>query len=288
MKQLVGSLGGSTKITSEVGHGTLCTVVVKVLRPEAESLLPPKATITPSPAELRGLRVGFLGFDSLSREHYKAALSKVTRRNHAIKATLMSAMQNLGLQTRLVASSTSPDVDIFLTTEDSYQEMNRPSLVSCKVPFLVLSSSIQVDYREVSLKQGPVVHLSQPFGPLRLISALNSCMTFCKGTEPISEKTIIVESDHKSRILVQSSIELGGNTVIQSEPVKDKPGAEAKELMPIASDVNDPPSRPKVLLVEDNAINLKVCIYLLTMFYIYSDLIYSASCYIYAQTQMPL
>lgn len=272
MKQLVGSLGGSTQLTSEVGHGTLCTVVAKVSRPDAQDSLTLEATATPPtpppPPELRGLRVGFLGFNSLSEPSPKGILTKATRRSHAIQETLMSALQSLGLQTKIVESSMSQDVEIFLTTEDNYQQMKKSTLGLYTIPFLVLSSSIKVDYREISLKEGPVVHLSQPFGPMRLIDALNSCFEFYKAAGTTFDKVIpvlpdflantAVELDHRRRKLVRASSSYTGKVVVQSEPIEKETNIKAKELLQAASVIDFPPDRPKILLVEDNAINLKV------------------------------
>jgi signal transduction histidine kinase len=242
VKQLVQSIKGTINVTSEVGQGTICTVTAKLSRPETGDTSIPQSKTMQLPSEHHGLRIGFSGFDSLPsiEENPTGILSRVSQRNYAIQTTLMSAVQSLGLVAKTVTSLTAEDVDIFLTTEENYQ-MTRPASGTRKTPIIILSSPTAIDYREPNLDDR-LAYLSQPFGPKRLIMVLKSSFAIVNGT-----------GEAVGSIAVQPEPEINSPDILEAVEI---PSPTLNEYS--VSPVNSQQGRPKVLLVEDNAINLKV------------------------------
>jgi hypothetical protein len=87
-----------------------------------------------------------------------------------------------------------------------------------------------------------MTRVSQPFGPKRLIVVLKSCFAILNGADEAVE-SVAVRPEPES-----NSLEIAETKGILAPTLKDHS----------ASIVNGQQGRSKVLLVEDNIINLKV------------------------------
>jgi hypothetical protein len=253
VRQLVSSIGGTVEVRSDQGSGTFVAVTAS-LTTSANFATYNLVKSLPSGllSRLRGLRVGILGL-GLHPDVQNVPTGMLDREEKkilALRSTLVSGFDAFGCQSVTVDSMEAVKIDIFVITEDHYQSTRFEKLPARKVPLILLCSTSSLDYRHISQEGGPIIYLSQPFGPQRLARALEACEPFCCA-EPAAEdnmKPITSPGTPLQHRFFSSNMSSSVNSSLL-------PASSKNSRIPLE------PSKtgsPRVLLVEDNAINLRV------------------------------
>jgi hypothetical protein len=198
---------------------------------------------------------GFIGFDPLPNiaEPLTGILSNLVRCSHALKSSLMSAIRGFGLYPTTVASLASKDVDLLLMTEEYYLTLGKSSLSDRMVPLVLLSSSMESDNHRMSSDGGSISYMSQPFSPTCVVKALNSCLAFKNSdgnigsTDGPDKVNFVIPDCEAGKLAIELEDSAAASTILDLD---HNPSGIIKILDYGA----------KVLLVEDNAINLKVLV----------------------------
>ena len=258
VKQLVSSIDGNIEVESQDGSGTTVSVTAS-LNASASIVTPSFMTSMSSGplSRLKGRRVGFLGLDLHPQfgEIQTGIRSRESKRKMALKSTLAAGVEAFGCHSVTINSMDAIDIDIFITAEEHYQQVNSQNITARTAPLIILCTNPSLDYRQMKHVGGPTVYLSQPFGPHRLARALEACQPFCSG-EYAAERTRKrgpAASVSPTHTIPPAAIEALSSTV-ESPKQKSAP----------SKSINTPPAviregRPRTLLVEDNPINLRVC-----------------------------
>ncbi|KAL3418864.1 histidine kinase [Phlyctema vagabunda] len=249
VKQLVHSINGTVKVKSTVGQGTTFIIAAKVTRPlQTDHWTLQETRNVEVPTEIHGFRVGILGFDLPieSIESTTSTGSTLNRRNQATKASFEAILKRLRLAPTTVLSHDSDNIDVLLTTEEHYNCAIRDSQITRKIPIIILNSSLSLDYRDATHDGGPLVYLSQPFNRTRLVKALKSCLSYYNSLTDEVRETRVVEA-------------------IPTDTQADRFDAKKTEMLPSVNKFptttdDTTPGSPRILLVEDNAINLKLLV----------------------------
>jgi signal transduction histidine kinase/CheY-like chemotaxis protein len=254
VKQLVESIGGQINITSQIGSGTVVTVEVNLARESSflsHSQL--EAVNLYLPRRILGQRVGLFGFDCPLPSNVSSTVdsTKLAKRSVALQAALKFALKEFGLQTVVVNSLSSENVDVLMMLEESYSGLDREVLQTRKFPLILISSAVGLDYRNGKVEDGLLVFLSQPFGPQQLARVLELC------SNPSGDVSVPTSEDHIGDMLPVRSAKdntadlLEATTIILS--IQPSPTNLAVVEKPLEVE-----RRARALLVEDNPVNLKV------------------------------
>jgi signal transduction histidine kinase/DNA-binding NarL/FixJ family response regulator len=268
VNQLVKSIGGSIEIVSEVGSGTKVTITALLEE------LPRSATSIPQPliseqasSQLSGRQIGLFDLDAYPdiRDTPTGILSPSLKRSLLIKASLARSIKNtFGLDVVTVKPQDAERhvLDILITHEAEFRSRNLATKRPKGVPLIVLSDQLTLDYRPVAHQNGPVIFLSQPFGPRLVAKALESCVPFFtadKNNFKLTHQNSIFEN------LPSPDLPLQTPPIVMAEIVESpfSPSCSvpaplaANPVRPRAAKVNNG-NGPRALLVEDNPINLKL------------------------------
>ncbi|CEJ60143.1 hypothetical protein PMG11_08728 [Penicillium brasilianum] len=245
--QIVKSLNGRIDFRSEVGKGTSVDVILPI--PEPKPAPPLHSPYVDLHERLKGKTVSFF-------------TQSITRDNLGIRAEVFDEIRStlsrmvsewFGLRVLSQDELQEQEADFLIVTEHEYRslvhqstESDVRSLVKSKTsyPLIVLSSQASSWKVVKESDQDRALFLPQPVSPKTLATVLEHCLDQ-QGTQNNSTSRV---DDPSS----ESSLEDSHQTVDrESEAVEDK-AAETQ-----ASEENGKPTK-KVLLVEDNHVNLKI------------------------------
>lgn len=272
VKHITDSLHGSIDIQSEVGSGTEVAVSIPIdfaASPTTGGILPRHDNLT----------LCLLAFD-VNRESYTASrgiLSESSKLAAAMKTALtIEAEQWFGLQVFSAQDASSIDANIIAVTEDRLDILQvddgaggRTLQLPPNSSLIILCSDVLADNPSKWRDSGRVECLTQPFGPRKMAKALEACLQHHDdddSTKPVelplrpvprdvqpdetSSPTEILDFD---RLLDKTpEVHLPASSVLSR--VSDE---KTDHLAPTVS-ILELPCRPHLLLVDDNAINLKV------------------------------
>jgi signal transduction histidine kinase/CheY-like chemotaxis protein len=267
--QLVSSIGGSIKVTSELGSGTEIRLDVALERPS------PTTTLRTSPStasRFRNLRLGLCGLDVVPdlAESPSGILDTVARRSFALRSTLAEYATSLGFSVATVNTLNSDAADITIITEAEYRRIcsshdtlvNRPLIVLAEEPTLhykqfspelsaafILSQPYVLDTKSLFLFWDKCSRLPRRFGPRSFRKSLESCLSTVQPSTTLNQPLRILPR-HKP-VVAASSEERTASTIHMPETITG----------PLQESFS--PSRQKhlsLLLVEDNPINLKLLV----------------------------
>lgn len=158
------AIGGKVDVSSKVGVGTKVSITVPLALPTVNGIgIAYHFKLDEALSQVRGLKLGFVDQDLDVEESSTELLSVSARRILALKSSLLlSASGRFGMVTSNITSPISSSVDILMTTESNFQRDSFQTSKRRKLPLIVLSTDLTLDYRSTSDSNGPVIYLSQP------------------------------------------------------------------------------------------------------------------------------
>ncbi|TVY80825.1 Hybrid signal transduction histidine kinase B [Lachnellula suecica] len=283
--QLVADVGGKIDVQSEIGYGTTVDVYIptSTLSASVDTLATEEDHLISSVRKrCHGLKLGLLGFEHYPdiRETPSGILDSQARCMLGLKKSFLEMAQAwFGLEV-ITATSLQSTGDILLVYEPKWNELGGqvPSM-----PLIVLEDTTAK--ARISSGNG-LFSLTQPVGPHKLAKILASCLdhiafTFGQQTLNGAEHSSAVPSPlrvYTPPIANQETNYLEGATVPQTDRLDD---LSLPIRLPVQTDQEKvtmktetqlvlnpkeiPPGLPiaarsRVLLVEDNAINMKILV----------------------------
>ncbi|TVY35456.1 Hybrid signal transduction histidine kinase B [Lachnellula subtilissima] len=287
VRQLVVDLRGKIDVHSEVGYGTTVNVSVPIRHPsksQTTTIQDNNSFIMEIKTRCHGLKLCFIGFEYYPdiAETPSGLLSAHARCILAMKESLTAmAADWFGLEVTTASSADSANGDILmgLRSKSSLLKSNRVSIL----PSIIFEDTIAGD--DISSGNG-VVTLSQPAGPHKLARILAQCLDYRNssirlpslhgGEKPNSPPVFQEVSSHRNsnRPDILEIIPAGEASNSPNSPNHNGlPGLATIEeniTVAVSKMTLDPestklavpqiPFRSKVLLVEDNSINLKILV----------------------------
>ena len=295
VRGIVDSMQGLIDVSSELGTGTEVKVSIPVVfcgQVEDQPLSHPVGESLPlSNTPLRELVVCFANFDVFPdiNDSPTGLLSPHAHRMLALKTCLMRMVtEHFGMKTCSVKSIDNLDAD-FVILEDTYLQYlvsETPDALlnitaKSNVAFIALNHTTPSRSRAMIHDSNAIVTLSQPFGPRNIAAALAACLEYkneatfrsLSGARlptstnlpdpwasflPISDTTTIARpTANEASRNSSTSIE----TVIRSPSPPSTFDVPSRSDSPLTILDLVPPRPPrKILLVDDNDINLKILI----------------------------
>lgn len=266
VKQIIKDFGGHISFESELGRGTKVIVSFHAtFEEDAESDI-----YIPKHADGTGLKVALS--KSLGKTDGDLALDKVIKTN-----TSKTCKEWLDCQTEMVSVSDGADAhDVCILAEDDYdkwQEKRRGSRNPRPTPLVVLGSiSASSVVRQSASKNA--IFINQPFGPRKMSRALAAAMQSRAQSDSNSENQALgaIASSPSALNILTNHPNVSPNSDPPPTYAESKPNAEhdVSSVPPTpTTPAQAPPSRDselensglrKVLLVEDNSINMKLLV----------------------------
>ncbi|MCJ1397464.1 hypothetical protein MMC11_000657 [Xylographa trunciseda] len=295
VRQLVNSLSGSIEIESDTASGTYVKVTAPLSIPITESTLldENRLFLTSLRARLQHLRLGFLGFEEnweptrLSEKN----LRKVAESFSVLKSSLVKiAMDWFCMDANDVSISHPAFADIIICPDLHLglvepKDIEFPKVFGSreKPPIIILCKNISPAHREVLKTREGVIYVTQPFGPQKLAKALALCLEYishnskdaCTPThQPATFESMniplhtssysesIGEAQKSDSVnSLDSKVPASPQAVVTDPDVSSQAlSAHHPKLCSRTSSHPNTNKRPQVLLVEDNAINLKLLV----------------------------
>ncbi|EAW09112.1 putative sensor histidine kinase/response regulator [Aspergillus clavatus NRRL 1] len=282
--QTVLSLGGKVDITSTKGSGTEVTVTADLPRtPQAETNDSDReiSLVRRAKDRVRGKSIGLIGFGNPSREEDEASAR--------LRPSLMRMFkEHFGMDVGLVSSHLpdQPSYDLYLVRQANLdqvdqicQQVTMAESDSRSPPMIVICSTPQMAQKlSTSASQRPSTSIyefiSQPCGPSKMATSLLACL---KRQKDRQVRTLNgVEAKAKSAVQMTTTIlaaQRASQAMQQNEAVSrvDLSLTPHKATVSVTtSDVDDcvvevstveaAKTRPSVLLVDDNDVNLKLLV----------------------------
>ncbi|KAJ5381738.1 uncharacterized protein N7496_004166, partial [Penicillium cataractarum] len=245
--QIVKSLNGRIHFRSEVGKGTDVDMILPI--PESKPAPPLPSPYVDLHERLKGMTVSFFT-QSFTRDN----LGICSEVFDEIRSTLSRMVSEwFGLRVLSQDELQEQQADFLIVTEHEYRSLAHRStdsdvrsLVKSKTSFPLIVLSAQASSWKVvkESNQDRAIFLSQPVSPKTLATVLEHCLD----QQDAQENSTSRADDLSSR----SSLEDNPQTVAgESKAVEDEP-PEAQDFQESGMSTN------KVLLVEDNNVNLKI------------------------------
>ncbi|GAQ10038.1 hypothetical protein ALT_7359 [Aspergillus lentulus] len=263
--QIVKSLKGQIKFTSEVGKGTDVDVVLPIEPPEASSPSSPRS-FAPLKEQLSGMTVslftrssklGDLGFDPRVFDRIRSSLGR-----------MVSGWFGLRVLTPDELDSTKPDFAI--VTEHEYRNYyiegsNEPKPDSGEIqpalPLIVLSARTSSWKALGESVEDSVIFLTQPVSPKTLATAFEHCMGQPERSNSSSPRRLpspvrpVEDAPPDTDNMFEGMVNGEKDRVL--EPVLGRAvNGEARQQQ--NTDGDDRKGAKNILLVEDNPVNLKI------------------------------
>ncbi len=258
VQQIVTSLGGTVDIQSKVGFGTSVTVSIPLnagnAAPERRSSI---ARICP---QCRGLTICLIGFEDkdLVTDSLGADLGPQKKRKLALRSALSRILTNwFGFNVASADSIQSASADLLLAEEEyltrvqqnqSHHQQPPPKTGDC--PLIVLRKDLCRKPGFTVMHTGKTTYISQPFGPTKLGKAIESCLHCRVPLAEINAPNGEMEVSSPSEELSEDGDSDPASPMDISHPAfHEQQAAKATKSQGM-----------KVLLVDDNDINLKIMV----------------------------
>ncbi|MCJ1383339.1 hypothetical protein MMC17_006452 [Xylographa soralifera] len=295
VRQLVNSLNGSIEITSNTASGTYVKVSapLNVSNTENTPIDENRLFLTGLRTRLEHLRLGFLGFEDIPSTTGVSGknFGKLAKSFEVLKSSLKKiAIEWFNMEANTVSAFRPACADIFICPDSQTElvDLRETSKlndlgVRGNPPTIILCENITPAHREVLKNKEGVIYVTQPFGPQKLAKALALCLEYISH----SQKDACTPKDPEATFKFMNTpldtsnpCEIDGDTnkkdgvnlhdrkfstspqgeVIDLELSSQVKSSHQPKLRSRASSPSNNKKRPRVLLVEDNAINLKLLV----------------------------
>ncbi|KAF3914237.1 hypothetical protein AA313_de0203991 [Arthrobotrys entomopaga] len=254
VQQIVQQLGGKIMVQSERGLGTTISVSVPVLRQVtlgSESSDPSRSPFQ----RLRGLKLGFITpetFQPKEEELFGTAKALQDYRTTLVSAVAHIAENWAGMSVNREESCNEAQSDVYII-DDSIPSEDVSKFIGSLHPTIVISGAAPSKLSTVRVKL--------PLGPHKLAKVLINALDHSPpqmSTRDVSSKP----SDHSPNVAVDPATSqpyLATPNLEKFDPISIPPALAG---VPTLSDkqISEAPKPKHILLVDDNAINLKVLI----------------------------
>ncbi|KAL3420076.1 Sensor protein GacS [Phlyctema vagabunda] len=290
VKQIIQGMGGEINITSEVGVGTevKCRIPLTTSRrtpPDEHNTFTEEVR-----SEVKGRVASFAGFDKYPEisETPTGILSADAQASLSLKCSMKTTLDEwFGIQERQIMTNDSSAADLQVLLEDGFTSdelsekikhfrNSRLSHSSRNTSVtIVLCSDLQHSRPNLDRIGFKVLYLSQPYGPLKLAKALHNGFADDDTEEPSSDpqplsnpngengKIELPTRENASRESPDSPPSPGSVTPIRPQnghPQHNTPSGPARRKSSKPSVEPFLAEGMKILLVEDNEINMKLLV----------------------------
>ncbi|PBP15573.1 M3R8, histidine kinase-group I protein sequence [Diplocarpon rosae] len=273
--QLVGNLDGKIHVQSELKHGTRMEVTVPLEVPSKLTSSAPVDLVNDVRARCHGLKLCLVDFDYFPDldETPTGVLTPHARSMLALKRSLANMASDwFGMDVSTSSTLTSPGRrGISLALRSKLDRQSAPVEGS---PLIVLE-----DVSESRLRASRGIHyMSMPVGPHKLARTLKLCLETLSATKPTFQSSIPEQSSEvilpqtqyqakypervsrkatdRAREVPTTAREFGEVALPLRAPSSNTKGGG--KPLPVTESRPANPTRTKVLIVEDNMVNLKV------------------------------
>jgi signal transduction histidine kinase/ActR/RegA family two-component response regulator len=260
VKQLVHGIGGKIDVESQKGSGTLVKVVVPFKKIPKNSLAPGDSSSDQSSnfKDLNGLTLCLISSSKVhSQKGSENADFRELKRVNALHTTIRTLAEDVGMTVKILDMNEDyPPVDIFLFDNEVIKgDINHiyEKLLTLS-PLIVLQSGFNSKLRHEVAKRSTTISVSYPIRPTKLRSALLDALRKSKKSSPANNggKNGTLHYDLASapserrmvRPIISKTTSFENNTPIAPATITESPTLH-------------------ILLVDDNAINLKLLIALM-------------------------
>ncbi|KAI9367345.1 hypothetical protein BJX61DRAFT_547575 [Aspergillus egyptiacus] len=280
VRKAVASLNGSIEVSSEKGRGTEVSIQVP-MRPSSVSEGSDGSSSTASYSLVRSQAqdktIGIVGFSSSLESERDITLFNALKRMcedwfhfRVEMVSLEGGIARCDFYLMVHVDLDNPD-----TESNKLLNLNQPKTIS---PLIVICQSPQTAHNMFAhtMSQGRdsiVEFISQPCGPRKLAKALQLCIRRMEGRElDLTEETRWVEVPESSRLPIDIGPRDAPYDRMKISKRPNEPDEDQKMLLggsgskntnsPVSSAPERSPvsTRPSILLVEDNPINLGILV----------------------------
>ncbi|MCJ1430830.1 hypothetical protein MMC27_000180 [Xylographa pallens] len=298
VRQLVESLSGTIEVTSSIATGTYVKVSapLMVLTSKSGLIDQNRLFLTDLRTRLQHLRLGLVGFEnnSSTTEVPEKNLETVAKSLNVLKSSLAQiAMEWFNMEVITVSTFQPACADIFIYPDSQFGLVHPREIselkdlgIRGKPPVIILCKKITPAHRKVLKNREGVIYVTQPFGPQKLAKAFTLCLEYIShspkdaytpklGLAAVASMNTIPDAP-SPREFDSDDIKPDGVNFYDSRFAASQQGeiTHSKVSSQVQSDyqttarfrASSPPNnkqRPRVLLVEDNAINLKLLLTLM-------------------------
>ena len=260
VQQIVTALRGNLDIQSTVGCGTNVTVSIP-LNEQPTTAVHLQGAKRPPP-QYRGLTVCLVVDSRLDTEDGATASRGLLQKSENVLYSSISQIlaNQFGMKVVFASSDHSASADLFVVEKERLDFMNDEAHSYTQMlarlrdaPLIVLCQSTLPKSQHSGTDLETASYITQPLGPVKLAKALNNLLR--PGNRALD---VTREEPHAESRTVRSS----------SDESKNAFGTLATDLSPRSSSFRLPrsistaeitkPDNPRVLLVDDNEINLKI------------------------------
>lgn len=265
VKQVIEDIGGTISVDSEVGRGTKIKVSLETyIVPQTPADVPDPNPGSVIPKEIK------LGFVAPSGRSEQARVDRRIR--SAVSKTCSGWIGCSYEEVRRLSDLSGHDVCMMLESDfQQWMETDRrrdnPDDNSDPggqkgPPIIVLSSLIDLTVRRsITQEQGNVIFINQPFGPRKLSRTIKSALE--GHGHPVKSSTVLQDptktNGHTRPPKPRLNSEVSPKRRSSSTPSVQPPSTPSSPLPNVHKECTSPDcSVGKVLLVEDNTVNMKV------------------------------
>lgn len=265
VQQIVTSLGGTVDIQSQVDVGTSVTVSIP-LKPRCQGpiFIP---GIPPKTKQCRGMvicLVGFGGINDVKDCSSEVPEAETRRRLHLQTALTQVLVNRFGLHVAFTDSIELVSADLLIVEDEYLKRLQRTGehyehqlMKAGNPPLVVLCRDPSRQLTPPTKGKAKVAYLSQPFGPIKLGKVLEICLR-SRFPAPEFDATAPDIDVTPPQVDAETSISErpGSANSLATNPV------ELPQAHPVGYELVQTTSArvPKVLLVDDNDINLKIMV----------------------------
>jgi signal transduction histidine kinase/CheY-like chemotaxis protein len=265
VQQIVTALRGTVHIDSTVGCGTKVTVSIPLdERPSVSAHLQDTKALL----RYQGFTVCLvvLGDRLDTGPGATAPGSLLRKRRNILHSSLSQILSNqLGMNVVSADSDQSVSADLFMIEQEPLEHLQNmahsyPQLLARirAAPLIVLCQFSVPKSQRAGTDPVHTTYITQPFGPVKIVKALNSALRLERNVLKATSE-LMTEEPH------------GESTNGHSESSESKNGAQtiptvaspqSNSLPTLCSSMTEfvNPARPRILLVDDNDINLKIMV----------------------------
>jgi signal transduction histidine kinase/CheY-like chemotaxis protein len=265
VQQIVTALRGTVDIQSKVDCGTNVTVSIPLNeRPTAAALLQDVTNLLP---RFPGLTVCLLVDAQPDTEDRITGIKSLRRKSQiALFSSISQVLANLfGIKVVYANSEQTTSADLFMIEEERLNHLKNETyshprtLAGLRAArLIVLCQSSLTKSQRSGTDPETTTYVTQPFGPMKLAKALNNSLRPGNGAmdmthDSMTEEPLVGSVNGPSR---SGENENGFGTI----PIDLSPKSNSFRTPESSTKAIANPERPRVLLVDDNDINLKIMV----------------------------